>query len=77
MKTQETENRTESPKLVSADRLLDLLFDEQSRPSLRWIRYQQKARAIPFVKVGRLVFFDLEQVRLALQRRTIKGRAAQ
>jgi hypothetical protein len=38
--------------------LLELLFDEASRPSLRWLRDQQKARALPFAKIGRLCFFD-------------------
>jgi hypothetical protein len=38
--------------------LLEILFDEASRPSLRWIRDQQKARTLPFAKIGRRVFFD-------------------
>jgi hypothetical protein len=57
---------TES-QLVDAERLLELLFEEQSRPSLRWLREQQARRAIPFVRLGRLVFFDLAQVRAALK----------
>jgi len=53
-------------KLVDAKGLLDALFDESSRPSLRWIRDQQRSRAIPFVRIGRLVFFDVNQVRARL-----------
>src|SRR5690242_20174828 len=45
-------------KLVDGPTLLEQLFDKQSRPSLRWLRAQQKNRSIPFVRVGRLVFFD-------------------
>jgi hypothetical protein len=43
---------------VDAPKLLEILFDEASRPSLRWIRDQQKARTLPFAKIGRRVFFD-------------------
>jgi len=50
-------------QLVDAKRLLELLFDEKSRPCLRWVRDRQKRREIPFVKVGRLCFFDPERVR--------------
>jgi len=53
-------------KLVDAKGLLNALFDESCRPSLRWIRDQQRRRAIPFVRIGRLVFFDVSQVRARL-----------
>ena len=53
-------------KLVSAEQLLDELFDPKCKPSLRWLRSQTKARAIPFIRIGHLVFFDLEMVRSAL-----------
>jgi hypothetical protein len=46
-----------------------------SRPSLRWLRTQTKARAIPFVRIGHLVFFDVEMVRRWLaERRLVRGR---
>ena len=54
-------------KLVTANRLLELLFDEVGRPSLRWLRKQQARKTIPYIKIGRRVFFDVPQVRLALQ----------
>ncbi len=59
-------------RLVDAKGLLEILFDERSRPSLRWLRTQQKRRAIPSVRIGRLVFFDPDATRAALS----KGKAA-
>ena len=54
------------PKLVDANGLLEALFDEQSRPSLRWLRQMQAQRKIPYVKIGHLVRFDVEKVRAVL-----------
>jgi hypothetical protein len=63
-------------KLVVAEKLLEALWEQDSRPSLRWLRTQQKNKAIPAIKVGRRVWFDPEQVRTALEtRRTIRARA--
>jgi hypothetical protein len=53
-------------KLVSAEQLLDQLFDPQCRPSLRWLRSQTKSKSIPHIRIGHLVFFDMEMVRAAL-----------
>ena len=62
-------------RLVDGQRLLDVLFDESSRPSLRWLRGQQARRSIPFVKLGRLVFFDPARVRESLNSRsTVKSK---
>lgn len=58
-------------KLVCAQQLLDELFDPGARPSLRWLRSQTKAKAIPHVRIGHLVFFDLEMVREALAARNL------
>lgn len=60
-------NTTNPPKLVRAERLLEILFDEYSRPSLRWLRQMQAQRKIPYVKLGHLVRFDVENVRKALE----------
>ena len=54
------------PKLVDANGLLEALFDEQSRPSLRWLRQMQAQRKIPYVKIGHFVRFDVEKVRAVL-----------
>ena len=57
--TSQTEKQSPmGARYVDAEKLLEILFDEASRPSLRWIRDQQKARRLPFAKIGRLVFFD-------------------
>lgn len=62
-------------KLVSAEQLLEQLFAPECKPSLRWLRTQTKARSIPHVRIGHLVFFDLDMVRTALAgRRLVRGR---
>ena len=58
-------------KLVSAEKLLEELFDPDARPSLRWLREQTRAKAIPHVRIGRFVFFDVEMVRTALATRNL------
>ena len=58
---------TNPPQLVRAERLLELLFDDHSRPSLRWLRQMQAQRKIPYVKIGDLVRFDVVNVRKALE----------
>jgi hypothetical protein len=58
-----------SPSLVNAaDLLRDLFPSIDSRPSLRWLRRMQARGLVPFKKIGRLVFFDPEEVRRALDR---------
>jgi hypothetical protein len=47
-------------KLVDAKQLLNELFDNDARPSIRWLRQQTKAKAIPFIRIGHLVFFDVD-----------------
>jgi len=53
-------------KLLNAEQLLEQLFSPESKPSMRWLRTQTKAKSIPHVRIGHLVFFDLEMVRTAL-----------
>ena len=53
-------------KLVSAERLLEELFEPTSRPSLRWLRSQTRSKSIPHIRIGHLVFFDVDMVRSAL-----------
>jgi hypothetical protein len=38
---------------------------------LRWLRTQTKARTIPHVRIGHLVFFDLEMVRAYLAEKRV------
>jgi hypothetical protein len=58
-----------SEKLVTGDQLLDQLFGVGARPTLRWLRYQQKRRAVPFIKIGHLVRYDPERVKAAWAKR--------
>jgi len=58
------------PKFVDGKRLLEVIFDDASRPSLRWLRGQQARRAIPFVRLGRLIFFNPEHVLESLNARS-------
>lgn len=54
------------PKLVNKAQLLKELFDDACRPSMRWLNYQTAAKAIPYVKIGGKVFFDVPKVRAKL-----------
>jgi len=54
-------------QLVDGPTLLKILFPEQCRPTLRWLRDQQANRTIQFVKIGRLVFFNPDKVREQLE----------
>ena len=58
-------------KLVGAKQLLEQLFDPDARPSIRWLRQQTKAKAIPFIRIGHLVFFDVDMVREALSAKNL------
>ncbi len=60
-------NTEMEPKLVDAQGLLEALFDEDSRPSLRWVRQMQGQRRIPYVKMGNLVRFNVNAVRIAIE----------
>jgi len=60
-------------QLVDGVKLLEVLFPPESRPTLRWLRDQQKLRRVSYRKIGRLVFFDVNEVREAWRDRfTIK-----
>jgi hypothetical protein len=43
--------------------------NEQERPSKRWFKELQLNGQIPHIRIGRLIFFDPAQVRLALDRK--------
>lgn len=63
MNSDSRQSPSEPTKLVDAHGLLEALFDEKSRPSLRWVRDMQARRKIPYLKLGHLVRFDIDQVR--------------
>ena len=47
----------ELERLVTAQRLLEIIWDPLSRPSLQWIRKETKRRMLPHVRRGRLIFY--------------------
>jgi hypothetical protein len=53
-------------QLVDAEKLLEILCPADCRPTLRWLRERQKKKEIPYVKLGRLVFFNPSQVQESL-----------
>jgi hypothetical protein len=61
----DTKKRSEKPnqQLVSGPHLLEVIFESESRPTLRWLRDQTRLEALPFVRQGRLIFCDPNQVR--------------
>ncbi len=63
-----------SGKLVRAEQLLEQLFTPECKPSLRWLRTQTKLKTIPHFKIGGLVYFDAELVRVALRNSSMPKR---
>ena len=55
-------------KLVDAETLRVVLWDKRCRPSLRTVRDWQRRKILPYFKIGKGVFFDVEQVRASLGR---------
>lgn len=45
-------------KLVDLDRLVEIIFDEQSAPSKRFLMQQKAQGNLPHFKIGRRVFYD-------------------
>ena len=62
------ENNTRKRRLVGAKQCSAEIFgDGPDAPCARWWQYQMKRGIIPFYRIGRLVWFDPEEVRDALQ----------
>jgi hypothetical protein len=54
--------------LVDGPRLLEILFPRtECRPSLRWLRDRTARGEIPYIRLGRLIFFNPPRVRAALE----------
>lgn len=53
-------------QFVDGQTLLKLLFPQECRPCLRWLRERQRRREVPFVRAGRRVFFVPERVQAIL-----------
>lgn len=47
----------ELDQLVSAERLLKIIWAPDSRPSLQWLRKETKRRMVPYIRRGRLIFY--------------------
>jgi len=63
--------------LVDGPRLLEMLFPNPvCRPSLRWLKGQEKNHALPFMRIGRLIFYNPPRVMAAMEAKTlaVKGR---
>lgn len=57
----------ESRKLVKAEQLLDLLFEENSKPSLQWLKAQIHTKnPLPHYRIGSFVFYDVMEIRAHL-----------
>ena len=70
----ETKEKTTVPperknQLVDGVTLLQELFPENARPSQRWLYEQKKLHRIPFVKIGRLIFYSPTKVKETLEAR--------
>jgi hypothetical protein len=53
-------------QLVSGEELLKQIFDQNGRPSLKWLRRMTALDQIPFVRIGRLIFYMPRAVMEAL-----------
>jgi hypothetical protein len=72
MNTKHANNEMQSGGLVDALRLLEQLFPNPlCRPSVRWLRTQVSERTLPFVRIGRLCFFDVRMVKAHLDTRAM------
>jgi hypothetical protein len=70
-----TEIVNEPNGLVGKDGLLEQLFpNPKDRPTTRWLDQQCNLGTIPFMRVGRLIWFDLAQVKQAFLSKAIKVR---
>ena len=62
-------------RLVDSEGLLEALFPESCRPSMRWLSSMRDKGVVPYFKIGHLIFYDIDLVRAALKRRClVKGK---
>lgn len=59
-------------QMVSGPRLLEILWDKDSRPSYRWLQYQCAWRAIPFARSAGRTWFVPREVRAALTKLEVR-----
>jgi len=71
------ENEKTATGLVGKTALLEQLFPNAAdRPTTRWLDTQCKRHAIPFIRLGRLIWFDVAQVKAAFLSSASKIRGA-
>lgn len=58
-------------KLVNKQQLLEALFTEDCRPSVRTLNRMMKRRRIPYIKISGNVFFDVNDVRQHLLKKNL------
>ncbi len=61
-------NIDQARQLVDAQKLLETLFDADTRPTDRWLRKMTRRKVVPYYRIGGLLRFDVEEVRAALER---------
>jgi hypothetical protein len=70
MQLEPQSNHMEQGGMVDGPRLLENLFPNPlCRPSLRWLRTNQ--RTLPHVRIGRLIWFDPRLVKAHLDARAM------
>ena len=70
MQLEPQNNNLEQAGMVDGPRLLETLFPNQvCRPSLRWLRTNQDS--LPHVRIGRLIWFNPQQVKAHLEARAM------
>jgi hypothetical protein len=67
-------NAIDDGRLVNGEKLLEIVFHDDCRPTVRWLKHQQKLKRVPFRKIGRLVFFDVDEVLAAWRGRFTVGK---
>lgn len=64
--SEENNQRVAVGRLVNWRRLLEILFDPDTRPCRRWVRTRVKDGTLPHYKIGGKLCFDPAEVRAAL-----------
>jgi hypothetical protein len=56
--------KQEQSGFVNGALLLELLFpEEETRPTMRWLRKMTATRSLPFIKIGNRSWFNVADVR--------------
>jgi hypothetical protein len=61
--------KIDTTKLVKAPALITELFAEDNRPCTRTLDRWRVRRLIPYYKIGHEIWYDIEKVRAALDRK--------